>query len=238
MVDQGVARVHHAVVQGPLECVERQVGAKRVRHSPAHNSPRAATTALCWPIRIDFHLFVVGLRGPWRHRHRECRKRRIPDRSKLERRADRYRQAKVKVERNHLFEAAIAPPHLAAACEDVPDLADRAMTTCMGHRAGGKLEVGRTRGRQGEELAHVGSVRCSHSGFSGQLPGAETRDSFVVRHGRQGGSGTSSGRVNVLDAGHGRRGALPDLSKPLQRANGRCPLLPPAQKKENIKRTN
>ena len=34
VVDQGIARVHHAVVQGLLERIERQVGAKRVRHQP------------------------------------------------------------------------------------------------------------------------------------------------------------------------------------------------------------
>ena len=40
VVDQGVARVHHARVQGLFERVERQVGAKRVRHPPAHDAPR------------------------------------------------------------------------------------------------------------------------------------------------------------------------------------------------------
>ena len=39
VVDQGIARVHHAGVQGLLERVERQVGAKRVRHPPAHDAP-------------------------------------------------------------------------------------------------------------------------------------------------------------------------------------------------------
>ena len=39
MVDQSIARVHHTLVQGLLERVERQVGAKRVRHPPAHDAP-------------------------------------------------------------------------------------------------------------------------------------------------------------------------------------------------------
>ncbi len=39
VVDQGIARVHHAGVQGLLERVKRQTSAKRVRHPPAHDAP-------------------------------------------------------------------------------------------------------------------------------------------------------------------------------------------------------
>ena len=39
VVDQGIARVHHAGVQGLLKRVERQVGAKRARHRPARDAP-------------------------------------------------------------------------------------------------------------------------------------------------------------------------------------------------------
>ena len=42
MVDQGVTRTHRALVQRLLERVERQVGAQRVRHPPAHDAPRSS----------------------------------------------------------------------------------------------------------------------------------------------------------------------------------------------------
>ena len=40
MMDQGVARAYGAFVQRLLEIVERQVGVQRVRHPPAHDTPR------------------------------------------------------------------------------------------------------------------------------------------------------------------------------------------------------
>ena len=103
-------------------------------------------------------------------------------RSNLERRADGDREAKTGREFHDLFEAAGAAPHHAVACEDVPDLVDRAMTTRPGDGARGGLEVRRAAGRKGEELAHMRSVRCGRSGPGGELHCSEAPGSFLVRH--------------------------------------------------------
>ena len=63
------------------------------------------------------------------------------------------------MERDHLFATAIAPPHLAAAGEDVPDFIDRAVTTCTGDRARRKLKVRRAPGR-----SESNSRTCEPSG--------------------------------------------------------------------------
>ena len=107
------------------------------------------------PVRGDFNLLVVGPGGPRRHRHREHREGRVPVRSKLERRADENREADAGLERNHLCEDRVVPPHLPAAFEDVPDLIDRAITACPGDRAWCELEAIRAPGRNGEQLAYV-----------------------------------------------------------------------------------
>ena len=39
VMDQAIARSHRALVQGLLERVERQIGAKRVRDPPTHDAP-------------------------------------------------------------------------------------------------------------------------------------------------------------------------------------------------------
>ena len=173
--------------QRPLGAPACPQSLTRVLAARCHGS-EAASGSEAWPllplrpVRGDFPPFAVGFGGPRRHRHGEHRKRRIPERAKLERRADGNCQANSGAERHHLFTAAVAPPHFAAACEDVPDLIDRAMTTRPGHRARRKLEVRRASGREGKQLAHVRSVRRGHIGFSGKLPCPESRRSSLALH--------------------------------------------------------
>ena len=56
------------------------------------------------------------------------------------------------------------------------------MPTRPGHRARRELEVRRAPGREGKQLAHVRSVRRGHIGFSGELPGSESRRSSLPWH--------------------------------------------------------
>jgi hypothetical protein len=77
-----------------------------------------------------------------RHRDAEHAQRPIAQGPELEACTARNREADAGLQDDDFFAPVLAPPHLAAALHDVPDLLDRPMPHGGRDQAGGELELG------------------------------------------------------------------------------------------------
>src|SRR6516164_1131236 len=125
---------------------------------------------------------LVGLvrTGPGRHRHADRGERAAAVRAELEMRARGKGYAGAGAQGHRLLPVALAPPHLAVAVQDVPDLVDEVVRHGPGDPARSQLEMRHRALAELEQDPHVRAVRRKGVGRARQLPGIKT----LVHRGR------------------------------------------------------